>query len=301
MDFDGASFFRDYQIENITSGHKRTRSGWIQIHCPFCPPSSSRDFHMGFKIYESWLHCYRCGKHSIIELIKKFTNENAREVFLRYASGDDAAYKRMRSSSRQGPTSLSMPKMLTQISGMGESYLTSRKFDADYIGKVWGVQQSGPVGDYKFRLIAPIYFNHRFVSFQGRDYTDQSPLKYKACPQYMEVIPHKHTLYGIDQVKGDSIVIVEGITDVWRLGPGAVATYGIKYKMAQVAEIVRREYKKVFVLFDWEDFAQAQALRLGSMLSLHGIDVTQIYFSEEMDPGDLSEDDAKHYMRQWLR
>jgi hypothetical protein len=104
-------------------------------------------------------------------------------------------------------------------------------------------------------------FQNRLVSYQGRDYTGKQALRYKACRKEKELIHHKHILYGWDQL-GDAAVIVEGITDVWRLGFGACCPFGIKYTPSQLRLLA--EKKRRYVLFDTED---KQARKMGKQLA----------------------------------
>ena len=134
------------------------------------------------------------------------------------------------------------------------------------------------------------------VSYQGRDITNKSDMKYKACRQELELKDHKNCLYGLDQVPGGSVVGVEGITDVWRLGFGAVATFGIKYTIAQVALFLR--FQNIIFLFDPEEQAQEQARKLSSELIGGGRHVELIqYLESNVDPGDMSDDDSKYLMK----
>lgn len=257
---------------------------------------------MGFHTHESFFNCYRCGYSTIWDVVSRLTRENPREVILRYSNGDAGGKKHRRSLRGQGPTLLSMPLGCSDIRAGAEAYLSGRNFDVDNLVEEWGLRMAPHTGNYKFRIIAPIFYNHQMVSFQGRDYTGKSELKYKACPIPMEIRHHKDILYGLDKCKGDSIVITEGITDVWRLGPGAVCTFGIKFKAAQVQEIARRGFRRIHILFDWEEFAYYQAVRLASMLGINGMDaVVHSIMSEGMDPGAMKEDDAQAFMRSCLK
>jgi hypothetical protein len=59
------------------------------------------------------------------------------------------------------------------------------------------------------------------------------------------------------------VVIVEGITDVWRLGYGAVCTFGIKFTPQQV-RLLGNAFTNRFVLYDQ---TEKQALRQGKKLA----------------------------------
>jgi DNA primase len=175
-------------------------------------------------------------------------------------------------------------------------YLTGRKFDAEMLERVWGLQGTGPIGDYRNRIILPIYLDGVPVSYQGRDFTGTSKIPYKACPMEQEVIHHKHILYGVDLVPGDTAVLVEGAADAWRLGPGALATFGTGFTLPQLNLFCRR-FKRAFILFDPEEAAQQRADMAGALLAARRIPTEILCLTGEGDPGDLKQDDANHLMR----
>jgi hypothetical protein len=74
----------------------------------------------------------------------------------------------------------------------------------------------------------------------------------------------KDLLYGEDYCR-DAIVVTEGPTDAWRIGPGAVATFGLAYSRAQVLRISR--YPLRVICFDSEPEAQRQARRMRDELT----------------------------------
>ena len=48
------------------------------------------------------------------------------------------------------------------------------------------------------------------------------------------VVNYKDILYNMDRVQGEKVVVVEGITDVWRMGDGFVASFGTTLTSAQI-------------------------------------------------------------------
>jgi hypothetical protein len=135
------------------------------------------------------------------------------------------------------------------------------------------------------------------ASFQGRDITDKQFAKYKACPQEYEKIHHKHILYGKQEAWGDTGIIVEGITDVWRFGPRAAGTFGIKYTRKQLRAI-RDAFDRVFILYDPEDQAQEQAEKMKAELAGYKKEVEVIIEKLEQDPGSMKQEDADHLIKQ---
>lgn len=178
---------------------------------------------------------------------------------------------------------------------MHKRYLEGRLFDPGALERLWGLQGTGPIGQYKFRVIAPVLQGGVLVSYQGRDITGRQELRYKACEEKDEVIHHKHILYGSDLVQ-DRVVVVEGITDAWRLGPGAVATFGCRYTAPQREALA--QFREVFVMYDSSDpVAQACGADLAEALALL-VEHVEIITNDWKDPGSAPQDEADALMRE---
>jgi hypothetical protein len=95
-------------------------------------------------------------------------------------------------------------------------------------------------------------------------------------------------LYNLDSVR-KTVVIVEGVTDVWRIGDGAVATFGTQYTKAQLALLIG--IKRAFVMFDAE--AEEEGSRLAYDLSAI-VPFVDIINLREGDPASLSEEGVKY-------
>lgn len=130
--------------------------------------------------------------------------------------------------------------------------------------------------------------------------------KYKVTDNEECLISPSALLYGIHKASKDGIVIVEGPADVWRLGPGAVATLGISWKREQ-ANILRK-YKRKFILFDSVDKknpteddlrAKKQAEKLANYLSLFPGEV-ELVTGFKTDPGDFTDRQARKVMKRLL-
>jgi DNA primase len=108
------------------------------------------------------------------------------------------------------------------------------------------------------------------------------------------IIPPKHCLYNIDSVQ-DTAIAVEGATDVWRLGAGAVATLGSRWTSQQVALL--SGLKNLFVMFDSESLAIEQAYRFAHAASsvVRSVNVIEL---TEGDPADLSQDTVDNIRRE---
>ena len=87
---------------------------------------------------------------------------------------------------------------------------------------------------------------------------------------------------------------MEGITDVWRLGSAAFATFGIEFTQEQVREI-KKHFDEVFVIFDDEPQAVRQALKMVAELRFRGVRAQHVPIVG--DPGGMSQTDADNLVK----
>lgn len=296
MSFDALGFLQSYGIPYMAEGHKHCRDGWIQVECPFCIGNAG--WHLGFEYDKDWWNCWRCGYHRTWDVVLALLNgsrKEAKEAMAKFKGRPTARRRREKQLSRV----LELPPGLQPLTSRAVKYLHGRDFDPDLLEIVWGIKSTSNIGNLKHRIFIPIFLNGRMVSWQCRDVTDRSGMKYLAQEESKEIINNKDTLYGIDQATGDACVIVEGVTDVWRLGPGAVATFGIKYRPAQVAMLIQH-FSVFHILFDPDPQAIKQADKLASDLSVLGGRVRVWAIDSDIDPGDMAQDDADAFMRDVL-
>lgn len=284
--------FQDYNIDFITEGNKHCTPGWANTHCPFC--EGSRNYHLGVNLSDNYFVCWRCGWHPNDITISKLLGvsiKDTREIIRLYGGTSRRATKAkdpvVKMRAFKFPTGTG--PMLIQH----KKYLQKRNYDYTKLETEWGLLGTGPMAmlddlNYCHRVIAPIYWDDKIVSFQGRDITGKSELKYLTCPQKREIIQHKHILYGQPAIftTWDTCICVEGIFDAWAVGKYAVATFGIKYTGEQLRLLSK--FKKVIVWFDQEKQAQEQASKLVSELRFRGVKTEHIFTPD--DPADTPKD-----------
>ena len=300
--FDIRKFYEDFGIEYLEGDdkHKHFREGWIQAECPRC--SGNPGYHLGFSEDSQSFVCWRCGFVPTLEAIRRFTGKSwsdAKRLLRQY--GGTAKKRRFRKTAKEKDIDCELPKgTLDYFPKLHREYLENRNFDPDDLISLWDLKATGKKGDYAKRIVAPVYYRDTLMSYQGRDVTNRSKLPYKACAEENEKRHHKHCLYGIDLAVGEAVLVVEGITDAWRMGIGAVATFGIKFTEAQVL-LLYYHYKRIFVMFDQgEKQAQQQAKELTHRLSVMGKEAENITINKECDPGDLGNEEANFIMRDLL-
>ena len=290
-------FCRDAGLAVSPPKHKHSRSGWVQTECPFC--TGNVGYHLGYNKMFAYFNCWRCGYHTIKEVFSEFIGNIGYsswwKAYQHYSAGEipDSVLESTEKIQKARKTIL--PEGCRPMKKVHRKYLERRNFDPLELERDWKIEGTSCYGNYSYRVIIPIFFQNKLVSYQGRDYTGRQELRYKACKKSDEVVDHKHTLYGIDKVPSDTIVIVEGAIDVWRLGYGAVATYGIEYTKEQVA--LASIFKKKYVMFDSTDpQAKVQADKLASELSMLGGETNIIKLSGG-DPADMKPSEAGAMMR----
>jgi hypothetical protein len=274
----------------------------VGIPCPFCS-GQHEGFHLGFNEQKQFFNCYRCGFHKTLDVISALTGagtSEAKKLLRKYSGGAfsmssptriERKHKERISIVKRG---VSFPPGTNRMLPRHKRYLASRDFDPEKLEKEWGLMGTGPMGPYALRIIAPITYKRRRVSYQGRDITNRSKLRYKACPKKSEIVEHQFLLYGYDEAKASNkVVITEGITDVWRFGYGAVATFGQTITAEQFDLML--EWDELFIMFD-EDAQDPEAI--GSKLALRGKKVEWITDLGVDDPALVSDKNAEAFMRE---
>jgi len=297
MHWDVVSFLTDYHISFYTEG-KNTQVGWVNIDCPFCGDSRGG----GFNVDAGYYNCWRCGGHYITKVIQKLLT-----VDYAQAAGVEKKYTGRQSLLLQLNGKKPKAKQITTVTPPGgrlkkkhRKYLESRNFDPDELIEKYDITGTGNNEKYKDvwfdnRIIIPIKDEQgRVLSFQGRDITGRSSLRYKGCPLELSVYNYKDTLYNIGNATGNRILLVEGVFDVWRLGAGSVASFGTALTNKQLG--VLSGYDTIFMMFDNEPEAQAKAKKGAAKLSSMGKEVELIELDGDGDPGDLTPKQAREIM-----
>ena len=285
--------YDDFSIPYASSEDRHYRDGWINIECPFCS-GDNPGYHLGWEEDGNHFNCWRCGGHrtsTTVAKLLKVTEKVAKHILRQYKVGRTIT-KEAKVTIRKKAHRL--PSNTEPLSARHKNYLIERGFDPDYLEQKYGLLGTGPVSsldniNFKFRIVAPIYWNGKQVSFQARDITDRNKLKYITCPKDRELVFHKDILYGKTPFLTDTGIIVEGITDVWRFGDYSLATFGIEYTHTQV-RLIATMFKRVAVIFDSETQAIIQANKLVGELKFRGVNAWRV--SIDGDPGEMKQTEA---------
>jgi hypothetical protein len=292
--------FQYLNIPFVTEGHKHCRPGWVNMECPRC--SGNPGMHLGWNIEDEFFRCWRCGWHPVLETLHALSGLPITKIREAIRMFGGRTRQRKVTTETVKMKAFRFPTNTNRLSIPHKNYLIKRGFDPDYLEQEWGLRSTGPLSElddieYHNRILIPIYWNQQLASFQCRTTINKDP-KYKTCSKDRELVHHKHILYGKQSEWKGTGICVEGVTDVWRFGSRAFATFGIEYKQQQVKEIVKN-FMRVAVCFDDDPQAVRQANKLVSELRTRGISSWRVPIVG--DPGDMNQIDADNLIKEILK
>lgn len=250
------------------------RFGWTQTHCPRC---GSQNWHCGIKDDLSRANCYICGSHSVSGLLKTLSGSSWKKIYELLGKRDYVVRETQEHSGKYTPPTNLLP--IDEVYD-AQMYLKSRDFDPDYLEAVWGCQATNGLSNYPFRVFIPVIRNKRPVSWTARATRNQKP-RYQTARPEEKSYDEKKWLLGLDRVKGKA-VICEGPFDAFRVGVGAVATFGLSVTAEQVLLISRIPER--YICFDNSPEAQKTAEKLCETLSVFPGKTVRCCLSAD-DPG----------------
>lgn len=272
-------FLLQHRIDFAEGGtHRHVRHGWIGVNP--CPKCNSTSYHAGLTEDCSRAACWRCGGLNPFHLLAHAAKLTVREVLEAIESPQEPAGARRSPSKPRGH--ILYPPGLQALTRPYREFLRGRGFDPASIAVLWGVRATGPAGLLAWRLWIPIHLDEQVVSWTTRAIGDRTPRYVSAAPE-QEAVDHKSLLYGEDLVE-HSVVIVEGPTDVWRIGPGAVCQFGLNTSPKQIERLSR--YPIRTICFDSQPPAQRRAERLADVLQQFSGRTDVIVLETGDDPAD---------------
>lgn len=187
-----------------------------------------------------------------------------------------------------------MPKTVPLLP-IHKEYLEKRGFNSAELKRLWRLKSIGLASKLAWRIFIPIHFNNETVSWTTRKIGDNGA-RYISAKSTEEIVSAKTLLYGEDYIQ-QSLIVCEGPTDAWRIGPGAVATMGISYTKEQVSRISK--YPQRVICFDSELEAQKRARKLCNDLeSFPGKTLNVVLDSK--DPGSASYEEIQELRAKFL-
>ena len=290
--FDPQAYVSAKGLSYSTDGPNVT-AGWTNVNCPWCGDTSD---HLGISP-TGGISCWRCKvSGTVLKLIMKLdrcNQDEARAIIRRYRiiGSPDVANEH-----EHVEVITAMPKQSVPLWGrhcgvlpsLARKFLLQRGFAPVTEHCVrWRLSWGGASGRFRYRLLLPIIQRGVLVNFTSRAISNDMKLPYVNLGDDKASIPVKETLYNLDSVAdGGRVVVVEGPLDVWKLGPGAVCTYGVGYTKAQVGLLRDCAPSCVHILYDNEPDAQDAAEKLANEIWFCETDVLQL--EGVNDPGELT-------------
>lgn len=275
-----------------SSGHEHCRPGWLQLDCPWC--AKPGHYRLGYNLSKGYFHCWACGAVRLQPTLCEISEKSIKEI-LNLTNGIilDRVPEKLKVSG-----TLKMPLGVEDELRKGhKEYLKRRGFDWERIQRIWGIKGLGPYAkELSWRIWIPIYYRGEIVSWTTRSIRDDHKLRYRSAKKEQEKIDHKHLLYGEDFAT-DSVTIHEGPLDVWKVGPGAVGTFGTGYTRQQLVKMSK--FSKRAVCFDNESAGQKAAAKLASELSLFDGDTYNVCLNAK-DAGSASSKEIRKLRRAFL-
>lgn len=294
-------FLDDLDIEYWDSG-KNVTIGWLNIQCPFCDDDSN---HLGIRVKDLRVHCWKCGPKNLLRLVRELTHTSYREAKEIVKKVDASFYiqpetKEDRQKLLNYDNFVKLPKESTRhFPKMHRDYLRSRGLKPLETIRTYKLRAVYNYGKYAFRIIIPIFKDGRLASFTSRDVTGYGEPKYKHAGPLESVLKAKNLLYGADEItKGGDAVMVEGVIDKWKLGKGAMATLGTMVSGQQMVQLASMELRKLFIFFDNDRAGRVSARKLSKTVAPLAKQVEIIKLSGKgKDPGELTKEEAYMVMK----
>ena len=287
--------------------HIKTRDdlsrGWTHTNCPFCKNPPDTHFNGGFDINNPRFYCWRCGSHSYYDAVSKILNISISET-----KGLFKSYNFI--SDKKTPVRIAKAEHLDlpgyRLDENEKEYLRSRGFDPEYLQNKFHIRGGGICGEWSYRILIPIYYNHILVSWTGRSILDKQAIKDLEIPRYknlaieQSVINPKEIFFNLDNCNGKEVILVEGPMDVLKMGDDTICSLGTSVTREQEL-FLRNKFDKVFIAFDNESAAQDKARHLGMNLNSAGMKVEVVNICEDFgknDPGELTEEEVRQIKKE---
>ncbi len=292
--------FEHFNIPFWTEG-KNVSEGSIGIQCPFCNDTSN---HCGVFEDTNLFSCWRCNeKGSLFKLIQKLThipyNEfeeivgnidinfktSASEQIEEILEGTSTASSLYNKIEKIEFPKYSVPITKNTRSKLLEKFLSRREISIntciEYRCRLC------ELGEYSHRMIIPVYwFLDKLTGYQAVDLTGWSKLKYKTSHTSInDYLYNYSTAY-----YGDSIILVEGVFDVWRLEGDTVCSFGTHLTSTQQRLIVEMKPKELIFCWDSDAYWEAREQARWFAPFVDGIKIVK--FPEGEDPDSLGKEET---------
>jgi hypothetical protein len=283
MDF--TDILSDHRIQSRVD-----RPGWINFRCFWC----EKDPYLGYNVRGRYVNCWNCGRHELWEVVQKITGLPAKDCF---ALIDDLPRDVESWHKTVKVGKLTPPVGLCRLGEPHRAYLKERHFKPAQIVSRYEIKGIGIAGGHlKWRLYLPVFYRGEIVSWTTRAIGNRQP-RYYSAKNEESAIPIENLLYGIDFCI-NAVVVVEGPLDAWAIGPGAVATMGLRTSGAQLEQLSRFPLR--IIAFDSEPAAQVRARKLTTDLSVFDGKTINLILDTAKDAAAADKDEIESLRKEFL-
>lgn len=279
-------FLESNDIDYYTEGNNISE-GWTGLQCPFCDDQSN---HAGISPDATKFSCWKCGESGkLYRLIAELIDVDYSSAWnIAKTIGQDTlgivgeSSDSSTASTLDRPVNGVLPKSSTsKFPNIHKRYIKSRRFGLKHLKREYKIKAVHTVGRFRFRIIIPYFLDGNLINYIARDVTGKAEKKYLACSNKMAVLPIKSTFYNIDRVKRD-VIIVEGVTDVWAVGSGAIAASGSLITNEQLLLLKEKGVRKAYLVFD-EDAAEKVDRYANKLSAVLDVEIVEL---ENGDPAE---------------
>lgn len=290
IDFDVCAYLKWLGVEYWESG-KNVSRGWIGMQCIYCVDNHN---HLGVNLTYKSYSCWKCdATGSALTLIQDLESINYGAAVKRVGEFQNLLHHEP--VIEDGLVDVGqdiLPDGCGEtLTGGQQSYLRGRGFEPGPLAEQWGLRSGPMFGKWRYRIIIPITLGKKIMTWVGLDPSGTREVKYLAAPVTESFLPMGELLYGADDAQ-ENVLVMEGPADVWRMGPGTVATLGMAVTPAKLNQLLQLKAKQYYIMFDGEPRAIQNAHRLAYSLSNCGKQV-EVLELDSGDPGEFTNDEAQ--------
>lgn len=326
---DWESFFTDHGIDYVTRGPNVKKDN-INIACPFCGDDPSH--HMGVSLNGRGFGCWRAANHggkkphNLIRALLGCSFNQAKLIAQQYSAADPENLDEALASLEAGDEPDKQPDKHVKLKFLPEfkhiddrsgtrrffSYLENRGFkgQGDAVCQLYNLR-CATTGQFKDRIIVPIYMNKKLVSWTSRAIgTSIDAPRYLALSEEQGGLVNVfHSIWNWDELKhgGDLLIIVEGPFDALKVdfygieqNTCATCTFGTSMSEEQamlIAEASRR-FERAVLLYDAG--ATEAIFRARELLGHTKVECGFLPDNIE-DPGAMSKKQVRDFIQQYLK
>lgn len=285
--------FREHGVEFRVEGeHHHTTRNHVNVDCPHCSPGSGK-FRLGWNLKYNYFSCWSCGRVATMSTLVDLTNLSSKELKPLIGEIRQGVYEEEEHIRPTGK--LELPKGLGELKPVHKKYLRNRGFQSivtlEELWNIQGIDYTNP--RLAWSIFIPIYADGEVVTWTTRSTGANCKQRYITANAEQEKVNIKQVLYG-NHYCNHTVIVMEGPLDVWRVGPGAVALFGLQYSRAQFLEIAR--YPNRYICLDNEPQAQQVAAKLCSELMMFPGKTSNIVLDAK-DAGEASEKEVQKLKR----